>query len=358
MTTATDGVLGLYSAVGDALAGRPLGFGLRRASLASRFAAHRGVDTDGVAAAWVAGALADVGLLGVVVPPEASERLRGLAEADAPLLGARFVDSIPGLPARAADTIRWHREYDDGTGIPDGLRWDGVPTEAAALGIAHAFLDAIEDPREPRQPAEALYAIIGESGRRFRVELVRQFREYIGARVDWSEPLLPELAPLEEGLLLEELCVRLDARDSRTRGRSERRAQLAQTLAQRLDLDVSQAVRTARLLSLGRAAADAGHDDFDPLSRFAREHRILEAKRAAAIAAAAPGYADDAAHLASSAAWYEDGGVEPLAGILGLAIAVESLPPIDAPRRIAAASGTQFHPAVARAYLAFLGAPT
>jgi hypothetical protein len=359
MTAASEGVLALFSTVGDALANRPLGFGLRRASLAARFATHRGLDDEGVATAWVAGALADVGLLGVVVPPEASERLRLLAEADAPLLGARFVASIAGLPARADDVIRWHREYDDGTGIPDGLRWDGVPTEAAALGVVHAFLAAIDDPREPRSPGEALYVIIAESGRRYRVELVRAFREFIAATgTSWDEPHVPALAPVDEGPLLVDLTDRLDARDSRTAGRSTRRAQLADVLARRLDVDVAQAVRLARLVALGRAAADADHDDFDPLSRFARERRTQEARRAAAIAAAVPGFAADADHLAASAAWYEDGGVEPLAGILGLAIAVEVLPPIEAPRRIAAAAGSQFHPEVARAYLATLGAPT
>ena len=40
------------------------------------------------------------------------------------------------------------------------------------------------------------------------------------------------------------------------------------------------------------------------------------------------------------------------------AFAVESLPAIDAPRRVAAASGSQFHPEVAREYLAVIGVPT
>ena len=49
---------------------------------------------------------------------------------------------------------------------------------------------------------------------------------------------------------------------------------------------------------------------------------------------------------------------DPLAPVVGLAAAVDGLDPLDAPRLVAAASGTQFDPAVVRVYLAALGAPT
>jgi len=100
---------------------------------------------------------------------------------DAPLHGAHLVAALPGLPAGAADLVRWHRERDDGTGFPDRLRWDGIPADAAALGIVHAFLDLVEDPHEPRAPEEAVFAITAESGRAFAVELVRAFREFLAA---------------------------------------------------------------------------------------------------------------------------------------------------------------------------------
>ncbi|MEA2718557.1 MAG: hypothetical protein QOJ39_421, partial [Candidatus Eremiobacteraeota bacterium] len=59
-----------------------------------------------------------------------------------------------------------------------------------------------------------------------------------------------------------------------------------------------------------------------------------------------------------SAAWFEDGAADQLAGVLALVLAADSLDPLQAPRRLAAAAGTQFDPAVTRAYLALLGAPT
>ena len=354
-----DGAIGLYSAVGDAFAGRRLGFGRRRATLAARFARHRGGDDAAVAASFVAGALAEVGSIGVVLPADAPPRTRLLALADAPHLGALLIAALPGMPARAADIVRWHREHDDGTGVPDRLRWDGIPADAASLGIAHAFLEAVEDSEEPRGPGEALFTIAAESGRRFKVELVRAFREFVTSALDgWDAPLETTLPELDDEAALIALAGRIDARDSESEGRSERLAAVAGTLAARLRLDAAHAARLARLLALGRATETVAHDDFDPLSRFARERRAAVAQRAAAIAASVPRFAPDAPYLAASAAWFEDGGADRLAGVLALALAAESLDPLEAPGRLSAAAGTQFDPEITRTYLATLGAPT
>ena len=359
MNDAAGGTLGLYSAVGDAFAGRRLGFGRRRAALAARFTRHRGGDDRSAAATWIAGALAEIGLVEVVVAADATPHQRLLALADAPLHGARIVGALPGMPPAAADIVRWHREHDDGTGIPDRLRWDGIPIDAAALGIAQAFLEAVEDPDEPREPAEALFAIVAESGRRFRIELVRAFREFVNAMPpDWDGPLDLVVPSLDSDTAGAELAARIDTRDPRTAGRSERLAGLAGTLAEKLDLDPARARRLGRLLALGRAAADVPHDDFDPLSRFARERRGAVARRAADIAASVTTYAADAPYLAASAAWHEDGELDPLAGVLALVLAADALPRLEAPRRLRAAAGTQFDPHVTRAYLRMLEAQT
>src|ERR1700736_6368605 len=90
-----DGVLGLYSAGGDAFAGRRLGFGRRRATLAARFARHR--NAADVTANWVAGALAEIGLIAGVVPADATPALRLHALADAPLHGAHLAAALPGV---------------------------------------------------------------------------------------------------------------------------------------------------------------------------------------------------------------------------------------------------------------------
>ena len=336
-----DGAVGLYSAVGDAFAGRRLGFGRRRATLAARFARHRGGDDSAIAASWLAGALADTGLIAVVLPPDATPRARLLAYADAPHHAARLVAALPGTPhhaadivrwhrehddgtgvpdrlrwdgipadaaaleiahafleavedpneprdpaealfaivagiaaapPRASDIVRWHREHDDGTGVPDRLRWDGIPADAAALGIAHAYLEAVEDPAEPRGPAEALFALLAETGRKFRVELVRAFREFITANpAGWDEPF--ELAPptLDEDSALAQLAARIDARDPRSPGRSERLVRrdretgvvdvnVAVTgVGRRRELGCLGARRVGDLLRVAAAHQDAGY---------------------------------------------------------------------------------------------------
>jgi hypothetical protein len=351
------GALGLYSAVGDAFAGRRLGFGRRRGAVAARFARHRGRDGAAVGASWFAGTLADVGLVAIALPAEAGPQQRTHAYADAPLHAARIVAAFPGAPTRASDIVRWHREHDDGTGTPDRLRWDGIPADAAALGIAHAFLEAVEDSEEPRDGVEAVFALSAESGRRFAVDLVRSFREFVLAG-DWDEPPDLTLPPIDEDEAIRRLADHIDARDARTEGRSERLATLGTSLALRLDLDPGRTARLARLLALGRATEPVPQDDFDPFSRFARDSRNALARRAAAIAASVAGYAADAPHLAESATWHEEGSQEPLAGVLGLLLAVDALNPTDAPRRLAAASGTQFAPETTRAYLAILNEAT
>jgi len=348
-----DGALGLYSAVGDAFAGRRLGFGRRRAAVAARFARRRGRGDDAVAATWFAGSLAEIGLVTIALAPDIGEQKRTLAYADVPLHGSRIVAALPSAPPHAADIVRWHREHDDGTGTPDRLRWDGIPADAAALGIAHAFLESVEDPEEPREGVEAVFALAAESGRRFAVDLVRSFREFILAG-DWDGPFAVALPPIDDDEALRVLAERIDARDGRTEGRSERLATLGATLAKRLGLDPGRTARLARLLALGRAIDPVPEDDFDPFSRFARDRRTALARRAGAIAASVAAYAPDAAPLGASASWYEDGDQEPLAGVLGLLLAVDALNPIDAPRRLAAASGTQFAPDTTRAYLAIL----
>jgi HD domain len=192
-----DGALEVYSAVGDAFAGRRIGFGRRRAALAANFARHRGRDDAAVAASWVAGLLAEIGCAAAADAPGETQPVGPSGplpmDPDAPLHGAHLVAALPGLPAGAADLVRWHRERDDGTGFPDRLRWDGIPADAAALGIVHAFVELVEDEDEPRAPAEAVFAITAESGRAYAVELVRAFREFIAAAPDrWDAA--PEIA--------------------------------------------------------------------------------------------------------------------------------------------------------------------
>lgn len=67
-----------------------------------------------------------------------------------PHTGYEIVREIPTLDS-CAYLIRWHHERWDGTGYPDGLRWEGVPEGAQLLTVADT-LDALLSPR-PWRPA-------------------------------------------------------------------------------------------------------------------------------------------------------------------------------------------------------------
>jgi HD domain len=337
----TDGVFGLLSVVGDGFAGRRLGFGVRRAAVAARFARHRGGDEGSLTANWIAGALAEIGNLDVLIPRDASERVRFLATADAPVHGARFVAALPGMPPGAADMIRWHREHEDGTGYPDRLRWDGIPTDAAGLGIVTAFLEAVEDPGEPREPGEALFTLFADSGRRFRVELVRAFQGFVMSEPTFDAPLDAALPTLDEDAILDLLATRIDVRDGRTVRRTERLVAVVVPLATRLRLDGWRAGRLARLFAVGRVTAHAAEGS---------DHRS-EAARAAALAASVPRYAADAPLLAAVAERPGQCG-NPLASVLALGVAIDAIPLAERAAWVAAEAGRLLDAEVARAYLA------
>ncbi len=275
-----------------------------------------------------------------------------------PLHGARIAASLRGVPSAAADAIRWHREHDDGTGVPDGLRWDGIPSAAATIGIAHAFVAAVDDPAEPRDPFEALFALTAEGGRRFSLDVARAFGAFVADSRTSTHRVRSRCPPSTTTPRWRRSPSRSTSAMKRTRGRSARLAARASALAERLALDAHRASRCARLLALGRAAESVPGETFDPLSRFAREQRTALASRAAALAASVPRYAGEASTLVASAAWYEDGVRDVYGALLATIVAADGLDAVDAPRRLAAAAGSQLDPDVARAYVSALGAPT
>lgn len=370
----------LLSAVGDALTGRRPGFALRVAATAARFAAHRGCGAEEVAAVYFAAALHAIGAVRVVVPAGANERDAAIAAWDAPAAGAAIVAGLPGLPAAAADLIRWHREAFDGTGFPDRLRWNGIPTEAMAISIVRAFVERVDELGSDAPPAEALFALMNESGRRFSVTTAREFRAFFAAHPEgFDAPFAVEwdLEAFDSDAVIIAMCREIDARNERTLGRGDRLAVAVAAIAGKLahlPIDPEKAALAARLTSLGKLHGEMRGDDYDPLSRLGREARAADAITAAQIVASAPSYAAFAEILAAVAEWHDGSGlpehrkgarIDPLARILAVAMAAESLadsqyaqpekgypaPPV----RIAAAAGTQFDPVVVEAYLATVG---
>ncbi|HEX9746165.1 MAG TPA: HD domain-containing phosphohydrolase [bacterium] len=98
---------------------------------------------------YYAGLLHDIGQIGT---PDSILRKKGaltLRDKSAiyahPYTGYEIVHEIPTLDD-SASLIRWHHERWDGTGYPDALRWEGIPTGASILSIADS-LDAFMSPR-------------------------------------------------------------------------------------------------------------------------------------------------------------------------------------------------------------------
>lgn len=368
---ATAGAIRLLSAIGDTLGNHALGFGFRVANVSARFAVHRGCDREMVAATYFAAALHEIGMIRVVIPSDASAREATIAAWDAPAQGARIADGIVGLPHATGDYIRWHRESFDGTGFPDRLRWNGIPHASMAMNVARGFVAAIAAQGEYASPPEAMFALVGEAGRAYAVNVIREFREfYSSVGAEFDAPFDPEwpLDELDPIALITRICGEIDARSERTQGRGERLETIALEIAEILaqaTLDRDTLTFAARLVSLGRLRAGGSSDDFDPLARLGREARANEASFAQALLERAPAFADDGARIGMTAEWFDGSGlprrlsgeaIDPIARIISVAIAAEAMgPTLQAPQRIAAAAGTQFDPAVVKAYLATRG---
>lgn len=375
----------LLGAVSDAALGRALGTSARTASVAARLAKRHGVDEAAITAAYYAGLLHGIG--GVRLHPSMdgwSERAREIARWDVPLHGATIVGNIGGLPSGTADLIRWHRESWDGTGTPDRLRWHGIPSLAMIVNIAMSFIELANDPAEPRGADEAMYEILGRSGRTFAVSLVREFRDlFMSERETFTDVIEPATLIIDGSLThpndaIVSVARDADARDERSAGRGKRIAALVATTTEHLDWSAEQradAELAAELTALGRLHARGSDNEFDPLSRLGREGRAAEGSAAAKIVSIAPSYAHLASALRSSSEWFDGTGlpdrkradaIDPIARVLAVATAYESLvsgpyglTPSNGPTaatRMIAASGTQFDPPTVNAFLKAQGA--
>lgn len=73
--------------------------------------------------------------------------------------------------------VRGHHEKYDGTGYPDGLREDGIPSWSRIISVADVYdaLTSNRPYRTPMQPAEAIEYIMGGVGSSFDYDMVDAF---------------------------------------------------------------------------------------------------------------------------------------------------------------------------------------
>jgi hypothetical protein len=353
--------------VGDVFGGHAIGFGMRVANVAARFAVHRGCDAESVAASFYAGALHCIGAVRVVVPRDAPPRLVEITRWDDPAAGAAIVASAGVFPPATADTIRWHREAFDGTGFPDRLRWNGIPELAMAVNIARAFVDAGDAQGEEGSPADALFMLVAESGCVFALSAMREFREFLAAEIDrYDAPYEPAdiLREIDPRALIAGICAEIDARLPRTAGRGERLERIVRGILVQLadpTIDPERAAFAARLTALARTGEDGSADDVFTLTRLGLESRAAQASNAARILLTGPAFAPFAEIVGSTEEWFDGSGlpghranhaIDPVARVLAVGIAAEAVVATDATRRIKAAAGSRLDPAVVAAYFA------
>ena len=95
------------------------------------------------------------------------------------ILGEQILDRVPLLKGEGLRIIRSHHERWDGTGYPDHLRGEAIPTGARIFAIADA-LDAMTTDRPYRKAGtwnSAVQEIVGQAGRHFDPSVVDAFRQ-------------------------------------------------------------------------------------------------------------------------------------------------------------------------------------
>ncbi|MFN2528717.1 MAG: HD-GYP domain-containing protein [Candidatus Baltobacteraceae bacterium] len=366
-------MISLFGAVGDYALGNPAGYGPQIGSLAAAIAQIGGCEPQQCDTIQLAGVLHGIGALGNgglrksdALPPRAAMMERW----NIPATGALMCEQIPGLPKDTADIVRWHAEAWDGTGYPDQLRWHGIPRAAQLLHIAEMFV-------EHDEPEDALAKIQESSGRIFSPDEVRTFVMWFHSFGGEIQPRQFPAAALTAGpashtKVLALLSEAIDAHNG-TRGRAERIAERCAATAALLKLDAHESEllnASARLFGIGEmSAAELEWHRFDPLAGLGRELRARHAVESAQVVGALAPFKELIPILRARGEWFDGTGLPdrlrsekiPMPSrILSVCIAHDAVDeahrthirddrttPLE---RMEWAAGTQFDPAVVRAY--------
>jgi HD-GYP domain-containing protein (c-di-GMP phosphodiesterase class II) len=146
-----------------------------------------GLPADALQKMYYAGLLHDIGKISV--DPHLLAKKGGLTAEEFDIIkrhtveGSRIVATLPGL-GQLALMVRWHHEWWDGTGYPDGLERDEIPLEVRVLGTIDCF-DSLQTPRIDRErySPERAYEIIEEQrGSHFDPEILDLVWEMVDER--------------------------------------------------------------------------------------------------------------------------------------------------------------------------------
>ncbi len=358
-------VLSWYGAVGDAVAGNPVGFCRRKASIATALCDAAVDSIEESRATYFAGLLHAIGSVGneaYCKNGDLAPRFARSERWDVSPQGARIAASIDALPAQTPDLIRWQGECWDGTGYPDNLRWHAIPQRAQFLALADLYA-------RTEDPEETLGAIGLQSGRAFSPPAARIFTMWFHANagaaalrpIPWES--LADTTRADE--LFDDIADRIDAHNG-VAGRWRRIQRIAASTGHALqcdgvilrDLEIASRVYGAGEL----ASTSVESSQFDALARLGIDDRARHALYAGELCAQVPSLHNAGATVAMRGEWYDGtgkphgvthGAIPIAARILSAAIACDAL---DRAQRLETAAGTQFDPHVVRALLAAEGA--
>ena len=232
--------------------------GPRVAHLSRQIASELGLSERTKAELMYASVLCDMGMIGLA--EDAWENPVAHLDKDTrsrvqmhPIRSEAAVTAIPHLEG-VAPLVRYHHEWWDGSGYPDGLAGHDIPLGARILRLADTVAALGENrPNRPARTSEQIREVVVEG---YAVEFGpdvteaflgltdrRRIADYYAPNfhrvlMGASEELLPpEISPLSGDQLLEILSTLIDAKDPYTAGHSRRVAILSVAAANQLGLD-------------------------------------------------------------------------------------------------------------------------
>ena len=226
--------------------------------LSRQIATELGLTERSKAELMFAAVLGDVGMIGLAEDAwenpvaELDPETRARVEVH-PLRSETAVLAIPHLGG-VAPLVRYHHEWWDGSGYPDGLSGHEIPIGARILRLADTVAALGENrPNRPARSAEEIREVVVDG---YAVEFGPDVTDaYLGLAdrrriADYYAPtfyrvlmsaaeelLPPEISPLSGDQLLEILSALIDAKDPYTAGHSRRVAILSVATAHRMGLD-------------------------------------------------------------------------------------------------------------------------
>lgn len=131
------------------------GHSLRVGRYAAAIGEAMGMESGEVSALRSAGYLHDIGKVAVdrrlFGKPSALDPEEFREMADHTVVGHQIVSSVQFPWPKIPEIVRWHHERSDGSGYPDALAADELPTPVRIVGLADTF-DAMTSTRPYRQP--------------------------------------------------------------------------------------------------------------------------------------------------------------------------------------------------------------